>query len=115
MRVDKKRVKEIDTEMEALKAAMEEASKKGDWDLYARLQERYNEFLQMQLSIGNSKKDKAGNGINIAKIVVDFLGVLATAFVGILGIRSAVKADEEDILVNQRSWNIGLDFMKKKK
>lgn len=115
MRVDKKRLKEIDKEMEALLAAMQAASEQGDWERYTMLQDRYNEYLKMQLSIGESKKDKAGNGIGIARLFVDLLGVIGTVFVGILGIRSAVDADRNDTIVNQRSWNIGLDFMRRKK
>ena len=115
MRVDKKRLREIDEELEMLKAAMAEATKKGDWRTYDALQERYNKFLQMQVELGGEKKDKATNRISIAKIIVDLLGTLVTAGLGIFAVLGAVGADNKDIIVNNRSWNVAMDALKRKK
>ena len=115
MRADKKRIKEINQEMEAIMEAMKVASEQGDWDRYMFLQETYNKYLTMQLSIGESKADKAGNKIGIAKLFVDLLGVAGTVFVGILGIRTAADADVANKMINQRPWNIGFDFIKRNK
>lgn len=115
MRVDKKRMKEIDAECEVIMEAMKEAEKLGDWETHQYLQDTYGKYLQMQNSIDESKKEKIGNRLSFWKIIVDFLGVLGTVFVGILGIRSACKADDENIIVNQRSWNVGTDFLKRLK
>ena len=115
MRSEKKRMKEIDGEMEALMEAMKVASEKGDLERYQLLQERYSHYLQMQLSIGDSKKDRAGNKISVAKVLVDLAGVVVTGVVGFFGISSACKADEGNVIVNQRSWNLGTDFLRKNK
>lgn len=115
MRSERKRMKEIDGEMEALMEAMKAASEKGDLERYQLLQERYSHYLQMQLSIGDSKKDRAGNKISVAKILVDLAGVVVTGVVGFFGINAACKADEDNVIVNQRSWNLGTDFLRKNK
>jgi len=115
MKPEKKRLKEIDDEMVAIKKAMTVAKENGDLERYQYLLDTYDRYLSMQLNISDSTKDKAGNRISICKLVVDLLGILVTGFVGILGIRSACQADENNVIVNQRSWNLGTEFLKKLK
>lgn len=115
MKPEKKRLKEIDDEMVAIKEAMAVAKENNDLQQYQYLLDTYDRYLAMQLNISDSKKDKAGNKLGICKLVIDLLGILVTGFVGILGIRSACQADEDNVIVNQRSWNLGTEFLKKLK
>lgn len=112
---ERKRVKEIDKKLEELIVAMNKAQENGDWESYDMLQTRYNNFINMRLNISDSRKWKTENKVGIFRIIADLIGTAGTIFVAILGIKKATEADENSTIVNQRTWNIGLDFLKRTK
>lgn len=115
MNIDKKRRQEIDQEMAVLVEAMKVAMEQGDWKKYEEAQKRYAQFLNMHLAIRDKKKDEVANKVGIAKIIVDSVGILTSACVGLLAIFAAVGADQNDILVNNRAWNVMVDIFKFRK
>ena len=115
MRIDKKRMQEIDEEMEVLMVAMKKAAELGDFVTYKELQQRYGQFYNMLHAANDEVKNKKERRIAIVKIGAELLGSVMTATVGVLGILCAVSADRNDIFVIQKPWAIAMDVLKRKK